>query len=1160
MRKFYSVKAAGMFLLLALCQLMVQTATGQIAAYSFASTSGTYTPITGGTAITYGMQVTDASVSVATLDDERYYNRPIGFSFTYNGVSYTEFGFNSNGWLILGNSTSFGSSTSPISSSTAALANLISAGTYDLGGVVKVKGTLASGANSITITSGATTNVNIGDSVTGTNIPSPGAVVTAITASSITIDKTVSGASTSATWYVRNGEIRYQTIGTAPNRILVLQFKGFGRWSSTYQQDVMNFQIRLHETSNKVEIVYGTWSSLYTGTSTTPNLQVGLKGADNSDFNNRTTTTSWNASTAGTANSAEMRFNSTVFPASGLTYTWTPPTCIYPSGVTISAVTASTATISWTASPSAPANGYEYELRTAGAAGSGATGLAASGTTAAGVVTANIPGLTAGTVYSVYVRANCGSGDFSAWTAAETFTTTQVNDECSGAISLTPTAYNATCTGYAATTAGATQSTGAPSCTSTGNNDDVWFKFTATSTEHIVKFSGMTAVTGTATALGMELYSGSCGSLTAISGSCDATFGSAGAGEMIVGGLAVGTEYLLRVWAASTSNTATFNLCVMQPTAPTACVTSPSPANAATNIALNPYLSWTASALATNYDVYLGTANPPTTLLGNTTTTSIEAPGLTANTTYYWYVVSKNSVGQNSGCTVYSFTTSANAPANDDCVGAITVTHENYNAGCTGTSFNTLNATKSGTPSSFFSSSQDDDLWYKFVATADKMVIRFTSIAAASGTAGNMAYALYAGSSCGTFTDLGGNSVTITSGAGETAMWYGLTVGNTYYVRIASSGTTFRATGNVCILVPDVAAGTANTCASAGALNISAANSNNNRWMPLIIGSSIIGEINAQGNDLGAITGKVYVNSGALRQETTSNRYYLDRNFEITPATQPTTPVKVRLYILGSELNAMMANPASGVTSLNSLNITKTDATCSGVYTGTGTFIIPDARVTYSGSNAYVEFTTSSFSSFFIHGGVGVLPVNIGEFTGEVKASANRLRWNTLTETNNSGFELQRSNDGNVFSAIGFIPTKADDGFSTTPLDYGFDDLKPLAGASYYRLKQVDRDGKYSYSKVVQLNRKVESLTIAAIYPNPAVEELNLVIIAPAAEKANLVVTDLTGKVVAQQSLQLQQGSSRTSLRVASLSAGTYLVKLVCNNGCETAVKRFVKN
>lgn len=104
----------------------------------------------------------------------------------------------------------------------------------------------------------------------------------------------------------------------------------------------------------------------------------------------------------------------------------TIPTCIEPTGVTSSAITPTTATISWAAAVPAPGSGYQYEIRTSGAALSGATGLTTSGTTAAGVVTANITGLSGNTTYYVYVRSDCGSSDYSAWTSSYSFTTLKI--------------------------------------------------------------------------------------------------------------------------------------------------------------------------------------------------------------------------------------------------------------------------------------------------------------------------------------------------------------------------------------------------------------------------------------------------------------------------------------------------------------------------------------------------------------------------------------------------------------------------------------------------------------------------------------------------------------------------------------------------------------
>ncbi len=99
------------------------------------------------------------------------------------------------------------------------------------------------------------------------------------------------------------------------------------------------------------------------------------------------------------------------------------PTCEEISGLTVAPTGTGLATLSWTASTSLPANGYQWEVRSSGAPGSGATGLADSGNTPAGTTTATANGLAANTNYSVYVRASCGADDFSLWSQPTVFVT-----------------------------------------------------------------------------------------------------------------------------------------------------------------------------------------------------------------------------------------------------------------------------------------------------------------------------------------------------------------------------------------------------------------------------------------------------------------------------------------------------------------------------------------------------------------------------------------------------------------------------------------------------------------------------------------------------------------------------------------------------------------
>ena len=113
--------------------------------------------------------------------------------------------------------------------------------------------------------------------------------------------------------------ITYAVSGTIPNRVLTVQFANQNIYYGVTSETV-DAQIQLFETTNVIQIVYG--SSTHTASYT---RQMGLTGASAADFNVRTTSTDWSATTVAGANTATMTWSATVFPASGQTYTWTPP-------------------------------------------------------------------------------------------------------------------------------------------------------------------------------------------------------------------------------------------------------------------------------------------------------------------------------------------------------------------------------------------------------------------------------------------------------------------------------------------------------------------------------------------------------------------------------------------------------------------------------------------------------------------------------------------------------------------------------------------------------------------------------------------------------------------------------------------------------------------
>jgi hypothetical protein len=338
-----------------------------------------------------------------------------------------------------------------------------------------------------------------------------------------------------------------------------------------------------------------------------------------------------------------------------------------PTTLISSAITATSATISWAAAASPPSGGYQWEVRTSGAAGSGATGLSATGTTAAGVVTANVTGLTQNTTYYFYVRSLCGGTNFSAWTNSSNFITpiaTPINNNCNSPTSLSVSP-NLTCsTSTSGTTVNATQSFSG--CSGTAD-DDVWYSFVATGSSHIVTVTPSTS--NGINDIVFEVFTSSCSSTTSL-GCIDAT-GTSNPETATLTGLTSGSTYYVRVYSrgSNSNNQGAFSICVTSFPACTTPTTQPTVLvfSGITSTAING--SFTAATSApSNYLVIMnttGTAPLPvngttysvgSTSLGatnivisTTNSTTFSSTGLSSNQRYYFYVFSYNATGCSGG-------------------------------------------------------------------------------------------------------------------------------------------------------------------------------------------------------------------------------------------------------------------------------------------------------------------------------------------------------------------------------------------------------------------------------------------------------------------------------------------------------------------------------
>ena len=167
-----------------------------------------------------------------------------------------------------------------------------------------------------------------------------------------------------------------------------------------------------------------------------------------------------------------------------------------------------------------------------------------------------------------------------------------------------------------------------------------------------------------------------------------------------------------------------------------------------------------------------------------------------------------------------------------------------------------------------------------------------------------------------------------------------------------------------------------------------------------------------------------------------------------------------------------------------------------------------------------------------------VAPVNLTEFNAKLVTNAAQLSWKAENPQNFSHFEIERSTDGIYFSKIGMAATNNSN-------QYNFaDNYLPQTNMVFYRLKMVDVDGQYEFSKIVSLGLSLTQ-NKALVYPNPVRNILKLKLYEPLFTNSNMTITDATGRTLI--STTLAAGNTEVETKVNNLAAGRYFI-LIKNN------------
>lgn len=180
---------------------------------------------------------------------------------------------------------------------------------------------------------------------------------------------------------------------------------------------------------------------------------------------------------------------------------------------------------------------------------------------------------------------------------------------------------------------------------------------------------------------------------------------------------------------------------------------------------------------------------------------------------------------------------------------------------------------------------------------------------------------------------------------------------------------------------------------------------------------------------------------------------------------------------------------------------------------------------------------------------IAALPVELIDFNANIVDDVVQLNWLTASEYNNKQFEVEASQDGQVFHKIGTVKGS---GSSSKEQRYSFKDQQASRGTSYYRLKQIDFDGQFEYSKIISVNFKASAGHIGNIYPNPSKSGLvSLNYFAGHGEEVMITVFDINGKLIIKQKQEILNNKNHLNFDFSDLNTGIYTLKI---EGHSTAV------
>ncbi len=217
------------------------------------------------------------------------------------------------------------------------------------------------------------------------------------------------------------------------------------------------------------------------------------------------------------------------------------------------------------------------------------------------------------------------------------------------------------------------------------------------------------------------------------------------------------------------------------------------------------------------------------------------------------------------------------------------------------------------------------------------------------------------------------------------------------------------------------------------------------------------------------------------------------------------------------------------------------------------------AAGSYQGRVSGIAFTATDFeAAWVLVDNTAPLPVELTEFKGNCENGQRNLFWSTASETNNNFFTIEKSVDGITFIKIGTVTSLAISGNSVSSLHYSYVDKNNISG-NYYRLKQTDFDGKFSYSSIIfnkcddDDHAKPVSIDV---YPSPSNGLINVLLTGYDSESVQIKIMNAVGQQIAERKVRGEQTTLKETFSLNEQAKGIYYVTIV--TGKETVTKKII--